>query len=146
MSQRITAPGKYLSRKILAWGVRCGALKRAHACQKCGSTDWINEGHHEDYSKPLRVVWLCIPCHRHYRGNSNDVPSERINQMEEFWEVVRNIELSCNFEQMAWRFMAARELGLPNECPLPYYTNESKVMVTIYLTQWPLKGHDGKGA
>lgn len=27
----------------------------------CGST--ATEGHHEDYSKPLEVVWMCRQCH-----------------------------------------------------------------------------------
>lgn len=31
-------------------------------CEKCGRLD--TEGHHEDYSQPLVVVWLCPPCHR----------------------------------------------------------------------------------
>ena len=39
----------------------------AGLCADCG-TDWV-EMHHEDYGKPLDVVWLCRGCHlgRHRR-------------------------------------------------------------------------------
>lgn len=37
-------------------------------CEKCGDTHV--QMHHEDYSKPLDVRWLCIDCHmeEHYPG------------------------------------------------------------------------------
>jgi hypothetical protein len=31
-------------------------------CEKCGSEEHI-EMHHEDYSKPLEINWLCRSCH-----------------------------------------------------------------------------------
>lgn len=31
-------------------------------CAHCG--DPVTFAHHTDYSKPLDVVWLCMPCHR----------------------------------------------------------------------------------
>lgn len=36
-------------------------------CEHCGDKEKI-QAHHEDYSKPLEVIWLCIPCHHrvHY--------------------------------------------------------------------------------
>jgi hypothetical protein len=41
------------------------ALKRGElirdACQHCG--DIKSQGHHEDYTKPLDVIWLCRRCH-----------------------------------------------------------------------------------
>jgi hypothetical protein len=35
-------------------------------CEKCGSGD--SQMHHEDYSKPLEVTWLCRPCHLELHG------------------------------------------------------------------------------
>jgi hypothetical protein len=32
-------------------------------CRVCGSLEKV-EKHHEDYSKPLEVFWLCRPCHK----------------------------------------------------------------------------------
>lgn len=31
------------------------------ACAHCGAAE--AEGHHEDYTRPLDVIWLCKPCH-----------------------------------------------------------------------------------
>lgn len=33
-------------------------------CTDCGKETSDLERHHEDYTKPLEVVWLCSPCHR----------------------------------------------------------------------------------
>lgn len=42
--------------------VSAGRMKRL-PCQVCGAADPV-EAHHEDYSKPLDVVWLCVRHHR----------------------------------------------------------------------------------
>jgi hypothetical protein len=30
-------------------------------CERCGESN--ADGHHEDYTQPLVVIWLCRPCH-----------------------------------------------------------------------------------
>lgn len=55
---------KYPDRKraadIAAQAVRSGKLTR-HPCFVCGESA---QAHHPDYSRPLDVVWLCLPHHR----------------------------------------------------------------------------------
>lgn len=41
--------------------VRYGILK-PKPCESCG--DPKAQKHHDDYSKPLEVRWLCVDCHR----------------------------------------------------------------------------------
>lgn len=43
--------------------IRAGKLVRPTLCDVCGCADEI-EAHHEDYSNPLLIWWLCPPCHR----------------------------------------------------------------------------------
>jgi len=39
-----------------------GSLRK-HPCEDCGTTVNVM-AHHEDYSKPLLVRWLCGVCHK----------------------------------------------------------------------------------
>lgn len=39
-----------------------GILKRPEVCSECGLPGRI-QGHHDDYSKPLAVRWVCHVCH-----------------------------------------------------------------------------------
>ena len=54
----------------VARAVRNGTLVR-QPCVRCGEAKSL--AHHEDYDKPLEVMWLCQPCHkqRHKELRSN---------------------------------------------------------------------------
>jgi hypothetical protein len=47
---------------LVGKAIRNGQLVKG-PCSVCGATERV-EGHHEDYSKPLEVVWLCKLHHR----------------------------------------------------------------------------------
>jgi hypothetical protein len=56
-------PLKYRAHKLAASAVKAGVIKKPENCEDCGC--WTNklDKHHEDYSKPLAIVWLCHSCH-----------------------------------------------------------------------------------
>lgn len=56
--------------RVLRTAIESGAVVKPNSCGKCGTAakrqDGASaiQGHHDDYSKPLSVKWLCPPCHR----------------------------------------------------------------------------------
>lgn len=54
-------PEKRKAHNILNTALHAGKITR-QPCQVCGSTQRV-EAHHEDYSKPLEVEWLCRKHH-----------------------------------------------------------------------------------
>jgi ribosomal protein S27AE len=57
---RAKNPEKNLAHRAVFIAVRNGTLKKK-PCRRCGKSKV--EAHHEDYSKPLKVVWLCKKHH-----------------------------------------------------------------------------------
>jgi transposase-like protein len=52
--------------------IRDGKLIQASSCSVCGSTHNI-EGHHDDYTKPLEVRWLCVSCHKKWHRENTAI-------------------------------------------------------------------------
>lgn len=42
--------------------IRDGKITKPSVCEECSETKKIH-GHHDDYALPLKVRWLCQPCH-----------------------------------------------------------------------------------
>ena len=62
---RRRATPQHEARDVLQKAMRAGKLVKPTVCEDCGQSfpkGWIH-GHHEDYSQPLAVRWLCQPCH-----------------------------------------------------------------------------------
>jgi hypothetical protein len=60
-------PQRMKCRKLLSDAVRCGRIIK-EPCEKCGSNKDVH-AHHDDYSKPYEIRWLCRPCHREHHKN-----------------------------------------------------------------------------
>lgn len=53
---------KVRARSLLNGAVQCGRINKPQTCESCGVMGRIT-AHHENYSKPLDVKWLCYECH-----------------------------------------------------------------------------------
>lgn len=58
-------PEKYQARTAVGNAIRDKRLFKKD-CEVCGDSN--SQAHHEDYSKPLDVRWMCFSCHRAEHG------------------------------------------------------------------------------
>jgi len=61
-ARRVRFPEKYKAVNAVSNALRDGRLKRK-PCEICGTTVRV-QAHHDDYSRPLDVRWLCFTHHR----------------------------------------------------------------------------------
>lgn len=59
---RIRFPGRRLAHRRVETALKYGELIRPNICEHCREATYT-VAHHEDYRKPLEVVWLCDVCH-----------------------------------------------------------------------------------
>ncbi len=55
-------PEKKRANTAVGNAVRDGRIDKPAVCSSCGCGGVIH-GHHDDYAKPLDVMWLCPACH-----------------------------------------------------------------------------------
>jgi len=56
-------PKKIIAYNRLNVAIKQGKIVRQKSCQECGKSGIKIQAHHDDYSKPLEIRWLCIDCH-----------------------------------------------------------------------------------
>lgn len=71
-------PDRYRAHYAVTNAVRDGRLVKPDRCEQCMETHPRIHGHHDDYSKPLDVRWLCPSCHATADGKAVD--------QREIWE------------------------------------------------------------
>lgn len=65
-------PMVYAAHVITGNAIRDGKLFPQASCSACNSTEKI-EGHHDDYTKPLEVRWLCEKCHKRWHRENKPI-------------------------------------------------------------------------
>ena len=75
-SYRGNNKAKYAAHTMLNNAVRDGRIDKLKVCEDCGLDGKIH-GHHDDYSKPLEVRWLCAACHRQWHIENGEAKNGR---------------------------------------------------------------------
>jgi len=65
-------PMRYAAHIIVNNAIRDKKLIAEKNCSVCSSTINI-EGHHDDYTKPMDVRWLCEKCHKEWYKNNEPI-------------------------------------------------------------------------
>lgn len=70
---------KHKARIKVWWRLVHGTIIKPDECVRCQSRTSDLEAHHPDYSKPLEIQWLCVPCHVivHPHPNPNSVGGQK---------------------------------------------------------------------
>lgn len=76
-------PEKVAAEQALSYAIKTRKIRKGTVCKRCNTLKRI-QAHHEDYSKPLEVIWLCVRCHgaRHREINEerrNLASSQEVN-------------------------------------------------------------------
>lgn len=72
-------PRKRQASSMVSHALRDGKLTKM-PCEVCGVKEPV-QAHHDDYSKPLDVRWLCVPCHAAHHKEERE--KERQTQIAE---------------------------------------------------------------
>jgi|WetSurMetagenome_2_1015567.scaffolds.fasta_scaffold448103_1 hypothetical protein len=72
-------PEKISAQRKVRNEIKRGRMIRPEICEICKKTGNI-AAHHEDYNKPLEVIWMCEYCHLYHHQRSR-FHAERLNEM-----------------------------------------------------------------
>ena len=65
-------PLKRAAHILVSSAILKGKIEKVSVCSVCNSTKKI-EAHHDDYSKPLSIRWLCEKCHKAWHKENKAV-------------------------------------------------------------------------
>lgn len=75
---------QHLAHRMLNLAIKQGDITPGQKCEDCGFLfPYRLDGHHEDYSKPFDVIWVCRSCHkkRHDVGFTNrQRPADKLSR------------------------------------------------------------------
>ena len=90
---------RYVAKAVFGHAVRDGKILRPNYCSHCG-IEGSPQGHHNDYNKPLDVVWVCVRCHTNFHNEVKIL--ERKFEKENGYKIEDNSNLILEVAEWYW--------------------------------------------
>lgn len=74
IKQRQRFPERVAARAAVYSAIKSGSIVSPGHCESCATTGRRLNAHHDDYSKPLVVRWLCTGCHAAWHRRARGQP------------------------------------------------------------------------
>lgn len=91
---------RYKAKVLFGNALRDGKVTRPDRCQHC-NVECVQQGHHNDYSKPLDVVWVCVLCHTDFHNRVKEL--ERVYEKENSIKIQDNSTLILEVAEWFWK-------------------------------------------
>lgn len=91
---------RYEAKVMFGNALRDGKVLRPSTCSYCG-IDCVPQGHHNDYIKPLDVVWVCVNCHTNFHNQVKIL--ERKFEKENGYKIEDNSHLILEVAEWFWK-------------------------------------------
>lgn len=76
--QYVKFKAEHQARSLVSKAIKDGALHKL-PCELCGSSENV-QAHHDDYTKPLDVTWLCVKCHKQWHTKNQPIRAEYVRR------------------------------------------------------------------
>ena len=78
--EKLIAKAKVNARGMTFYAIKNKTLIRSDICNDCGKHVPKTVAHHDNYTKPLDIIWLCKNCHskRHPRRTTRGIKEHLI--------------------------------------------------------------------
>lgn len=97
-------PRRWRARQLVNKAIKNNVLTKPTSCEHCQIVDDDIVAHHDDYSKPLDVIWLCHSCHMKIElaSNVNDI------NLKELSNLIKELRIKLNLSH----YQLAKKIGV----------------------------------
>ena len=99
---------RYKAHNTLSYALKRGQIIKPHSCYCC-NVECSPHGHHNDYTKPLDVVWLCVDCHTAFHKEVRLL--ERQFERQHGYKPEDNTEQILAVAEWYWKHKTLEKIG-----------------------------------
>lgn len=85
---------KYVAKNDLNNAIKYGRIQKPRSCSNC-NVECSPHGHHDDYSKPLDVRWLCAKCHTDFhnvvREKQRELEKQGLSDLLDVHKLIKHV-------------------------------------------------------